>query len=369
MSRVNPGFSPEHILTMRVSPNQSLCSRRESCISLYDRLLGEARGLPEVSDVAAANTVPLDGRIPAIPVDVEDHPKSADFPAPMFWAGAVTPDYFQVLHIPLLEGRLFTGADGTKSSGVVILTVSTARRFWPGRSAIGKHVKAASEAQWRSVIGVVSDVHQFDLAGRSPDSIGGAMYMPYPQSVQGDLQIPAAMNLLVKTAAPGSRLAGEIRRIARELNPNVPAGEVAALQEIVSVSTSDFRSTIWVFLGFAAAAMGLAAVGIYGLVSHSVAQRTYEIGVRVAIGATRKEILGLVLAQSLRLTLTGITAGAAASLVLTRFLAGLLFGVAATDAVTFTAGCGLLLGIAAIASYAPAWRAANLDPIRSLRAE
>jgi putative ABC transport system permease protein len=369
MSEVNPGFSPQHILTMRISPDQSFCSQRESCITLYDRLLRDARGISGVSSVAIANTVPLDGQIPSIPVDVEDHPKSADFPAPVFWTGAISLDYFRMLHIPILAGRDFTASDGQRSSPVVIITASTARRYWPGRSAVGKHIKMVWETQWRTIAGVVSDVRQFNLSGRSPESITGAVYMPYAQSVQADHQIPAALNLLATAARPPSQVAGEMRRIARELNPNAPVSEVVAFEDIVSHSTSDFRSTIWLFLSFAVVAIVLAAVGIYGLVSNSVAQRTYEIGLRVAIGATRQEILRLMLGQSLRLTLLGIGAGVVASVVLTRFLASLLFGVGGTDPVTFASVCGFMLGIAVIASYVPAWRAANLDPIKSLRAE
>jgi len=364
MSQVNPGFSPGHILTLRISPNQS-CAQRETCVSLYDRLLTEARGISGVSDVAIANTVPLDGQLPSIPVDVQDHPKTADFPAPMFWTGAVSPDYFRMLHIPLLAGREFTGSDGIKSDLVAIVTGSTARRFWPNQPAVGKHVKAVTETQWRTIVGVVSDVRQFNLAGRNPESISGAFYLPYPQAVEAG----AAVNLLAAIGGPQSTIAAEMRRLARSLNPNVPVSEAAALEDLVSRSTADFQSTMWLFLSFAGVSVLLAAVGIYGLVSNSVAQRTHEIGLRVAIGASRPEILKLMLSQSLRLALLGIGVGVAASIILTRYLASLLYGVGATDPLTFACVCGLMLAMAVIASYAPAWRAANLDPIRSLRAE
>ena len=369
MTRVNPGFTPDRILTVRLSPNQSVCTQRAACIALYNRLLKEARGISGVSDVAVANTVPLDGQLPSMPFDVEGHPKTADFPAPMFWSGAITPDYFQMLHIPVVEGRTFSSRDGPKASPVVIITASTARRFWPGESAVGKHIKTVWDNDWRTVIGVVDDVRQFNLAGRNPESISGSIYMPYPQAVQVDHQIPAAMDLLVKTAAAPARVAADVRQMARDLDPNTPAGEVTTLAQIVSGSTADFQSTIWVFLSFAAASLLLAAVGIYGLVSNSVVQRTYEIGLRVAIGATRKEILRMMLVQSLRLTLAGIAVGVVASLIVTRFLASLLFGVAATDPLTLTSVCVLMIGVAVMASYLPAWRAANLDPVKSLRVE
>ena len=369
MSQVNPGFSSARVLTVRISPNQSTCAQREACVSRYDRLLSQARAIAGVSDVAIANTVPLDGQFPFIPVDLEDHPKSADFPAPMFWTGAVSPDYFRMLGIPLLTGREFTAADGIQSNAVVIVTAATARRFWPNQSVIGKHVKAVFENHWRTVIGVVSDVRQFNLAGRTPESITGSFYMPYAQAVQADGHVPAAVNLLATVAGPTARAAGDLRRLARDLNPNAPVSETTALEEMVSRSTADFQSTMWLFLSFAAVSVLLAAVGIYGLVSNSVAQRTHEIGLRVAIGATRQEILKLMLGQSLRLALVGIVAGVAMSIVLTRFLASMLYGVAATDPATFACVCGLMLAIAVLASYAPAWRAANLDPIKSLRAE
>ena len=369
MSQVNPGFQPEHILTMRLNPNQSMCAHRQSCISLYDRLLERARGISGAAEVAAANSVPLDGSLPNLPVDVENHPKSADFPAPLFWTGAVTPGYFHLLRIPLLAGRLFTASDSADAAAVAVVSASTARRYWPGESAIGKHIRPVFETKWRTIVGVVNDVRQFNLEGSEPGGIGGEVYMPYAQAVEADRQIPAAMSLLVKTGAEPASVAAEVRRIARDLNPDTHVAEVTPFQEIVSATTADFRSTMWLFLSFAASALILACVGIYGLVSNAVAQRTYEIGLRVALGATRAEILRLMLGQSLRLTMIGVGAGVLASLALTRFLAGMLFEVAATDAATYAAVCALLLTMAVLASYLPAWRAAYLDPVRSLRAE
>ena len=247
MSQVNPGFTAGHVVTVRISPNESACRVREACVSLYGRLLSEARGISRVSDVSIANTVPLDGQLPTIPVDVEDHPKSADFPAPMFWTGAVTPDYFRMLSIPLLMGREFSESDGAKASAVAIVTASTAHRFWPNQAAVGKHVKATFETQWRTVVGVVSDVHQFNLAGRNPESITGAFYLPYPQAVDAGHQLPAAVNLLAMVTGPPAPIASELRRLARGLNPNAPVSEGVALDDVVAHSTADFQSTIWLF--------------------------------------------------------------------------------------------------------------------------
>ncbi|HVO97151.1 MAG TPA: ABC transporter permease [Bryobacteraceae bacterium] len=366
MSNVRTGFDPGQVLTLRISPNPSFCRQRESCVSLYEGLLRQVRGFSGVSDVSIASTVPLDGEAPSLAVDLEDHPKSAEFPAPMFWIGAVSADYFEMLRIPIMQGRRFDEGDGAQAAPVAIVSASTAHRFWPDGSAIGRHIKPVWSPQWITIVGVAGDVRQFNVAGRDPDGISGALYMPYAQSVRGDHQIPAAMDLLISA---NTNVGAELRQIAQRANPDAQVSEASSLESIVSGSRSDFQSTVWLFLSFAGVSILLAAIGTYGLVSNSVAQRTYEIGLRVAIGATRQEILKLMLGQSLRLTLAGIGAGLVASIVLTRYLASLLFGVGATDPLTFTAVCGLMLVIAAMASYGPAWRAANLDPVKSLRAD
>jgi predicted permease len=370
LADTNPGFNAEHVLTVRIAPNQSFCNDRGRCIALYDELLRRARGIPEVVDVAVANTVPLDGELPKIPADVEGHPKTADF-LPLLWAGAITPDYLSLMRIPVLAGRGFTESDSANSAPVVLVTASTARRFWPGESAVGKHVKPTWDDRWRTIVGVVADVRQYDLTNRVPAWINGAIYMPYAQSVQVDHQFPAAMNLVVRTVggADAARVAREVRALAVDQNPNVPVGEVQTMGAIVSGSISGFRSTMGVLLSFAFTALLLAAIGTYGLVSHSVVQRTYEIGVRMALGASKPSIVGLILGQSLRFVAGGVVAGAGAAMVFARFLSSLLYGVGATDPVTFAGVILFLFGIATIASSGPALRAARMDPLKSLRVD
>ncbi len=370
LTTVNPGFNSQRILTVKVSPNESFCAQRESCIAFYTRLIADARGLGGVVDAAIANTVPLDGQLPAIPADVEDHPRTAEFPSPMLWTGAVTPNYFRLMHIPLISGRMFTEADGPKASPVILISASTARRFWKGVNPIGKHIKKTGETNWRTVIGVVADVRQFDLANHSPGSISGAIYMPYAQAgIEANGQIPAVMDLLVKTTATAEQVPAELHRVAVSANPNIPVGRVTSLTDIVGNSISGFRSTIWVFLSFASAALLLAAIGLYGLMSYAVSQRTYEISLRMAIGASRRSVVGLILNQSLRITMVGIVAGIAAAFLLSRFLSGMLVGVTAADPLIFAGVIGLVFFVAVTASSVPAWRAARIDPIRTLGAE
>lgn len=367
LAEVRPGFQPQQVLTVHISPNSSFCTERPACIALYDRLLEGARGVSGVAEAAIANTIPLDAEQPDLAVDVEGHPKSVDHPAPMFWSGAVSARYIRMLRIPLLAGRDLTDADGAKSAAVLLISASTARHFWAGENPIGRHIKATGERQWRTVVGVVGDVRQYSLSKAMPDWIPGAIYMPYAQAVREDGQIPAAMTLLVKTRANTDGAAREIRTLAQDQDPNVPIGQVQPLEEVVAGSIANFRATIRVFISFAAAAILLAAIGIYGLVSYWVMQRTYEIGLRVAIGATRSRIVSMILAQGLRVALYGIAAGVIAALAATRFLASLLYGVGATDPSTFAAVTVLVLGVAITATAVPAWRASRIDPIKLLR--
>jgi predicted permease len=370
LTQVNPGFQPERILTVRISPSQSYCKERAPCVALYDELLRRVRGISGISEVAAVNAVPLSTDVPAVVVDLEGHPrKAAETLAPTPWAGAVTPDYFRMMRIPLLAGRVFSDADGMKAPGVVLVSASTARRYWPDENPIGKHIKTVWEQQWRTVVGVVADVRQYDLADHTPDWIQGTIYMPYPQAVDLTEEVPATMNLLFRTTADAGRVAMEVRALVAGLNPNVPVGEVRTMEGVVEMSTSQSRSIMWLFVSFAGSALILAAIGVYGVVSFSAAQRTYEIGVRVAFGATRSSVFGMVLGQGLRMVFFGLAAGVAASLLVTHMLSSLLYGVAATDPITFLAVGVLLIATAALAGYLPARRASRIDPLTALRVD
>jgi predicted permease len=369
LSDVDPGFEPARILAVRISPNQSFCKQRADCIALYNRLLNHTRGIPGVAEAAVVNALPLDGAQPSLAVDVEDHPKSPEYPSPLLWAGAISPGYLRMMQIPLLAGRDLTEADTLQAAHVILISSATARHFWPGQNPIGKHIKTTGESAWRTVVGVVGDVRQFDLGKPFPGFIPGAMYMPYAQAAGEEGDIPAAMTLLVKTRDGSERMAREIRALAQDQNPGIPVGDVVPLTRVVAGSISDFRSTIRLFFSFAGVAILLAAVGIYGLVSHWVSQRTFEIGVRMAIGATRGRIVSTILGSGLRVALYGAAAGVAAALAATRWIASLLFGVTATDPLTFAAVTALVLTVAAVAAAFPAWKASRIDPTRSLRAD
>jgi predicted permease len=370
LTQVNPGFDAENVLTLRVYPNPSSDMNGASYIAFYDQLLQQAHKISGVSEVAVANTLPLSGEISGLPAELEGHPLIAsENIAPMLWSGAVTPEYFDVMKIPILQGKSFSYADSEKSAPVVLVSAATAKHFWPGENPIGKRLRPVWEPQWRTVIGVVGDVRQYDLTDKTPDIIRGAFYMPYAQSVGIDRKLPVNMNLILRTTATPSQVAGEIRQLVANVNPNLPVSETHRLETLISASTLPSRSMMWLFISFGGAALILAAVGTYGVISYAMTQRTYEMGLRIALGATRGSILRLVLGQSLRLVIVGLALGILASLALTRLMTNFLYGVTATDPTIFLAVSILLITVGIVAGYFPARRAAAVDPMVALRYE
>jgi putative ABC transport system permease protein len=368
--RVDPGFRPERTLSVRVSPNPSVCAERAACIAFYEGLLHRVQALEGVADVAAASALPLESGEPLLPVEMDGHPLvPAEGIAPLLWAGAVTPEYFRVMGIPLLRGRAFDGTEGERTTPVVLVSAATARHYWPDEDPIGKRIRVVWDRDWRTVVGVMGDVRQYTLSGRTPKEITGAMYMPYPQAVALDRQIPRAMTLLLRSPLAPEAAASRLREIVASASPDVPVSDVRTLDAVVASSISEPRSMMWLFAGFAACALLLAAIGTYGVVAYSATQRTYEIGVRLALGATRTDVFRMVIGQSLRLVLVGLALGTGAALLLGRALSSFLYGVGPKDPVTFAAVAALLLLTAVLAGYLPGRRAAGTNPVRALRVD
>lgn len=363
------GFDPTQAAVMRISPDPASCDGRASCVAFYDRILARAQETSGVQEAAVTNSVPLDGEVPAIPVDVEGHPKTADHPAPMLWFHAVTPGYFSILKIPLLAGRGLVRADGASAAKAVIVSALTARRLWPGEEALGKQLKVAGGRDWFRVVGIVADVHEFSLSQALPAGMAGVAYMPYAQAEGEDGSIPAAMALLVKARGDMANVAAPLERMVQSESSHTATGRVQAVSDVMAQSIADFRSTIQVFVAFAVVSLVIAAIGIYGLVAFWVTQRRYEIGLRMAIGASRSDIVRNVFRQGLELALWGVAAGSVLACFFTNMLSGLLYDVGTLDPFVFVGVLILLVCVAALATVPSAWTASRIDPARSLRSE
>jgi putative ABC transport system permease protein len=285
----------------------------------------------------------------------------------------VTPEYLRLMGIPLLEGRALTNADAASSAQrVTMISKSTAERYWPGKDSIGMHIKPRWMKEWWTVIGVVGDVKENSLTRNVPDWMDGEVYMPYgPHAIQGrgDESAPAELTLVLRSSEGQLQIGSALRSVVAELNRDVPVSQIQTLHGWVSEAAAGPRSTASLFAIFAGLALALGAVGIYGVISYSVAQRTREIGIRMALGARRQEVLWLIVGQCAKLTFLGVAIGLTGALLLTRLMSTLLYGVGAADPATYAAVAILLVVVALAASYLPARRAMRMDPAIALRHE
>ena len=363
---VRTGFRSDHTLTALVTPNPSLCKVAQRCAAFYREVLDRARALPGVEAAAAVNPVPLTGNIGGAAVELEDHPLLPGHPASSLWASTITPEYLSAMGIPILAGRGFRDSDTEATEPVVLVTAATARRWWPGSNPIGKHLKYSWLKQWRTVVGVVGDTMEMSLAG-DPKWLEGHFYVPFTQA---PLNNGPRMTVVLRTAGPDPLLASQpLRQAVSSIRPDVPVTQFRTMDEVISESLSTPRSTMWLLFSFAALALVLSSVGIYAVVAHTVAQRTREIGIRMALGARAREIVVRILGRSLAVTAAGLAFGMAGAFAATRVLRSFLFHVTATDAVTFAAVPAVLLLVALLATYIPARRASRVDPATTLRYE
>ncbi|HTS11901.1 MAG TPA: ABC transporter permease [Candidatus Limnocylindrales bacterium] len=370
LSHVNPGFRAEHLVTARVTPNQSFCDDRGRCEQFYRSLIDQLKALPGVSAAAIVNTLPLNGRVSKRAVDFENYVPPPGNPGPLVWQDVVSADYLRLMGIPILRGRSFTEADSAGNPPVAIVSESTARKFWPSGDAVGQHMMPTVVNDQYTIVGVVPDVLAYDLHHDEPSWIDGTVYVPYgPKASEPDGRMPAEMSLVVRTTLDQRQIERLIREIVTNLNPETPVSELRAMPEVLSASTSAPRAVTYLFVSFAGLALILGIVGIYGVISFFVGQRTREIGIRMALGAQRLDVLKMVVNEGLSLTLTGVAIGLAAAFGLTRLLRTWLYGVSATDPVSLLAVALLFILVALVACYVPARRATRVDPVIALHQE
>ena len=358
---LDPGFNPDHLLTANVQLSETKYPTKEKRAAFFQEVVGRVRALPGVQSVGVGNNLPFTYDGDSMPIGVEglhDPPTDQRLDVVLRIVG---PGYFKTMQVPLVKGRDFTEDDRDDDARVVVISEKTAARYWPGQDPIGKRLKPgslSSDSPWRTVIGVVKDVRQNDFVA-APKA---QMYMSYHQVRDFP---PNA--LVIRTQVAPLSLASSIREIIWSVDKDQPVSELRTMSDIVSQAIARQRFSMLLLGLFAGLALLLAAVGIYGVMSYTVAQRTREIGIRMALGAQKGDVLRLALGQGLRLVSLGVLIGLAAAFLLTRVMASLLFGVSPTDSMTFITISVVLMSVAALASYIPALRATKVDPIFALR--
>ena len=357
---VDPGFRPAGVLTVRVPLAGGRNTKGERRIAFFKQVTDRIATLPGVRAVGAVNVLPLTGLGVGATFAVEGRPAPNAEQRPVGLMRSVNSAYFSAMGIPLVAGRAPADSDTALSPPVIVINQTLARRFWPGASAIGGRL-AIDQIGGRvaEIVGVVGDV--------KPDRINGAewptIYVPYAQGPA------AAMTLAVRTAGAPLGLASAVTREVRQLDPDQPVADVRTMEEVVNLAVSGARFQTALLASFAGVAFLLAAVGIYGVISYDVSQRTNEIGIRMALGAQPADVQWLILGQGARLAVYGIVAGLLGAGVLTRWMGTMLFGVGPTDVWTYAAVSILLAVVALAASYVPSRRAMVPDPVIALRHE
>jgi putative ABC transport system permease protein len=361
LTTLDLGFDRENVLTAQISLPRSKYKEPQQTLAFQQELLDRIKALPGVQAAGTITHTPLSGFTLIVFTQVEGAPPIKRN-EPAIGVGAVSSEYFQTMRIPLLSGRYVDERDGPQMQKVAVVNQAFAQRFFPKGDVLGKRVGfkcEKTEGLCRTIVGVVGNIRQESIT----DNVAAELYLPNAQ-----LSINS-LTLFVRTASDPLSLVASVRNTVTTIDGNQPIFGVKTLAQRVSDATAVTRSLTVLFTAFALLALALGSVGIYGIVSYAVTQRTPEIGIRMALGANARDILQLILKHGLVLVLSGVTIGVAGAFALTRFLTTLLFGVTATDTLTFVAVSLIFFVIAMCASLIPAWRAMKVDPLTALRYE
>jgi putative ABC transport system permease protein len=364
--QVNPGFETKNTLTARFDLPKYSYPEATKQAAFYTQVMERIKALPGVTAAGATDELPptmgshtstfsIEGRAP---IDQSDQSLAVQ-------DRLATADYFRAMGIPLSAGRVFSDTDDASATPVALINVTFASRFFPNENPVGQHLRFRPANPWMTIVGIVGDVRGFGL-DKQPNS---EIYLPYQQQSFLPYNPLPHMHLVVRTASDPNGIAAAVLGSVRELDKDLPLPKARTMETVLAASIAERRSNMLLLGVFAVIALILAGVGIYGVISYSVAQRTQEIGIRIALGAQSHDVITLVVRNGMRLVLMGIAIGLAGAFALTRWMASLLFEVSATDPLTFAAIALLLALVALLACWIPAWRATQVDPMVALRHE
>ncbi|HSS50441.1 MAG TPA: ABC transporter permease [Thermoanaerobaculia bacterium] len=366
LRNVDPGFEPRGVLTLRLDLPAAVYRDTPATLRFVQQLVERVRSLPGVTAAGTIYPLPLAGGSSSSGYWIEDFPLRPDQVWPQLGTRFVTPGAFAALGIPLLRGRIFDRLDPARPSTDVVVSQALAERFWPGRNPLGKRltVDLPGKGTWYTIVGVVGNVHDHSLEDKPAQSV----YFPMVRRSEHEWA-PRSFSLAVKGRINPRALVAPVRGVVRSLDPNLALAQVRPLSEVVERSMARTSFTMLLLVLAGAVALLLGSVGIYGVITYVVSQRTREIGVRMALGARRVDISRMVLREGLGITLLGIVIGLAGALALTRLMVALLYGVSPTDLPTFAAVPVMLAAVALLASWLPARRAAAVEPLEAIRYE
>jgi putative ABC transport system permease protein len=363
---VPPGFQADHLLVADIPLSQTAYAKPEQRYQFFDRLVERVKALPGVRSAGAASFLPVSGGGSVIHFNITGHPPKTPHDYVAAGYRTVTPNYLETLGVPLLRGRMLTPADNDKAPAVVVINASMAAKYFPNENPLGKRLQLGAtpdkDVPTMEIVGVIGDVRPG--LGVDPQT---EMYLPYRQA---DLILPVfQLSVVLRTAADPQLQTAALRSALGEIDPNQPLVRVRTMEDNMAATVAQPRFRTWLIGIFAAVALVLAAVGVYGVMSYTVTQRTNEIGIRITLGAQPEDVFKAIVGEGLRLALAGVAIGTVAALALTRLLQSFLFGISAYDPITFLGVAMLLTMVAAAASFFPARRATLVDPMVALRYE
>lgn len=359
LTEVNPGFNPHNLLIANIVLPQSKYSEHSQRAAFFEQLIAKIESLPGVAAAGITQSMPFTGdHVESFTIEGRPPLPRGEFLRSNFYA--VSLDYFRAMGIPLMKGRFFTLSDGKDAPPVAVINESLAKHYFPNEDPIGKRIKLSSDSNlYREIVGIAGDVKHYSLDSETPDQ----NYVPYAQDSYG------FVTLAVRTAADPKSFASALRGQVGSIDKDLPVASIMTMEKVLSDAVARQRFSMILLTVFAAAALALAGVGLYGVMSYSAAQRTHEVGVRMALGAGQRHVLRLIVGHGLALALAGVGCGLVAAFALSRLLSTMQFGVSAADPVTFAAASMFLVSVAVLASYLPARRASRVDPMVALREE